>query len=574
MIEVSKKDVALAIVMLLASVLLGIVPFVLSYQLIVPLITGGALSFQFVAVRTLGVLLCLTLQPALYGAGLDRSHTAAYTALMHLRIALQRRLEQLPLGVIQEKGNGRIKKLLVDDVDSMELLLAHSLPEGVANLMVPVAVYTAMFWVDWRLALMSLASLPISLIAMAIMYGVGTRQMDAYYQSAQTMNNTIIEYINGMEVVRVFNKDGESYARFKDHVYAYRDYTLKWYKACWPWMSIFNSVLPCTIVLTLPLGAWSVLKGFSTLPDFILVICLSLSIGPALLKVMSFLPVLPQLKYKLGALEAVLEAPPLKQSPRDFEGVDYTVVFENVGFAYEDVAVLERVNITAKAGEKTALVGESGSGKSTLAKLLVHYYDVLEGRITIGGQDIADMSLEALNRQIAFVAQEQYLFNMTLMENIRVGKPEATDDEVREAAEKAQCLSFIEALPHGFQTLAGEAGKQLSGGQRQRIALARAILKDAPIVVLDEATAFVDPENEEKIEQALNALVAGKTLIVIAHRLSSIQNADNICVMQSGAVAAQGTHDALLASCPEYVKLWRAYTGSTQWRVELEKECG
>lgn len=580
-----KKDLYIATFIVLLSVLMGVLPFVLAYQVISPLVMGNAVDTKYVCIRVIGVLICLILQAILYGWGLDVSHKAAYSTLLRLRTSLQKRFEAVPLGFIQDKGTGTIKKLFVDDVDSLEVLLAHSLPEGIANLMIPIAIYVAMFFIDWKLALLSLASIPISFAAMMIMYSVGMKKMGPYYMAGQKMNNTIIEYINGMEVVKVFNKDAESYERFRKDISDYRDYTLEWYKAAWPWMAIYSSLLPCTIILTLPLGAWFVLCGFSTLPDLILVLCLSLSIGIPLLKSLSFLPTMPQLNYKIAALEQVLETAPLQQTDAVFHGKNYDICFDHITFGYEKSQpgpdgqpmvtmdeVIHDISFTAKAGQKTALVGESGSGKSTLAKLLIHYYDPQQGSISIGGQKITEMSLEALNSQVSYVAQDQYLFNTSILENIRIGRPDATDEEVLEAAKKAQCMEFLEKLPQGIHSMAGDAGKMLSGGQRQRISLARAILKNAPIIVLDEATAYADPENEEKMEAAIAELVKGKTLFVIAHKLPAIMNADQICVIEHGKLAETGTHAELLATCEEYKKLWKASQDSAEWKVNAVKE--
>ncbi len=562
-----RKTTYASMAVMLIGIVMNVLPFLFLYQLMEPLLLHENVEVWYVVWRVLAIGICGVLYALFYVKGLALSHRAAYKTLKNLRSSLQGKLERQPLGTIQEKGVGTLKKMFIDDIDSIELLLAHALPEGLSNVAVPLFVFIAMFFVDWKLALLSLCALPLGLIAMGAMYKAGTSKMGAYYASARKMNNTIVEYINGMEVVKVFNRDGESYKRFEQDVRGYRDFTLAWYKVCWPWMALYNSILPCLALFTLPIGAYLVLSGASTLPDLAQVLCMSFGAGAPLLRALSFMSTLPQINYKITALEQLMNAPALEQKEKPFTGKDHSISFENIRFAYKEDEVLHGVSLTVPEGSLTALVGESGSGKSTLAKLLVHYYDVTGGSIQVGGQDLREMSVEALNGQISYVSQEQFLFNMSLLENIRLGKPEATDKEVLAAAEKAQCTEFLARLPQGIHTMAGDGGKQLSGGERQRISLARAILKDAPIVVLDEATAFMDPENEEKMNAAIAEIIQGKTVIVIAHRLHSIVNADQICVLDDGKVAGIGLHEKLLENCPEYAKLWQAAEGSAAWGV-------
>lgn len=566
-----KKNVYIATFILLLSVSMSVIPFFLAYQIVEPLLNGSTIDMHITFMKIFEILICLILQVILNSLGLSISHKAAYNTLFRIRKSLQEKFERLPLGVIGEKGTGTIKKLFVDDVDSLELLLAHSLPEGLANLMIPIFIYTFMLFIDWKLAIMSMLTLPISFITMMIMYRVGMKQMSGYYQSGQIMNNTIIEYINGMEVVKIFNRGSESYEKFKEDVTNYKDITINWYKSSWPWMAIYSSLLPCTIILTLPLGSYFVLKDISNLSDLVLIICLSISIGVPLLKALSFLPTMPQINYKIEELEKIISEDILKQTNTSFNTNNNTIKIENVDFSYNKNKVLNNVSLSIEGNSKVAIVGESGSGKSTLAKLLIHYYDVDRGSIYIGGDSICDVSLESLNNKISYVAQDQYLFNTSILENIRIGNLRAKDDEVIEAAKRGQCMEFIDKLPNGINSVVGDAGKMLSGGQRQRIALARAILKNSPIIVLDEATAYADPENEDKMESVIAELVKDKTLIVIAHKLPSIIDSDKIFVMDKGSLVGEGNHNDLLSSCKEYKKLWDAIISSSNWKVNVSK---
>lgn len=556
-----------AIVVMFIGLIMSVMPFYLIFQIIRPLLVGEAIALEKALLLAAGIALCLVLHAVFYIRGLELSHVSAFNTLKNLRVSLQGKLEKQPLGAIQDKGTGALKKMFIDDIENVELLMAHALPEGIANVAAPILVFIYMFFVDWKLALLALASLPLGMIAMGVMMKIGMNEMGNYYAAGRKMNNTIVEYINGMEVVKVFNRDGESYHRFETDVKGYRDFTLVWYRACWPWMALYSSILPCVAMFVLPVGAYWVLQGFSTLPNFVLILCMSFSVGPLFMKALSFGSTIPQISYKIKTLEDMLDSPPLQQTDQPFTGKDHSVTFEHAHFAYQDEEVLHGVSLRAAEGSLTALVGESGSGKSTLAKLLVHFYDVSSGAVKIGGQDIREMSVEVLNHEISYVAQEQFLFNTTLLENIRLGKLDATDEEVLAAAEKAQCGEFLERLEKGIYTMAGDGGKQLSGGERQRISLARAILKNAPIIVLDEATAFMDPENEEKMNEAIAELIEDKTVIVIAHRLHSIVDADQICVLEDGNLAAAGTHEALLEHCSAYKTLWNAAQASASWSV-------
>lgn len=594
-----KKYTVIASILTTLGIIANVVPYFFLYQLIVPLTQGELPEFQFVMVRVAAIFVCLALYAILYSRGLAFSHISAYNTLKNIRISLKDKLEKQPLGNIKELGTGQIKRVFTDDIDQIELLLAHAIPEGIANVTIPCVVLLAMFIVDWRLALLTLATVPLGILAMSMMMKAGMSKMGAYYESAKKMNNTIIEYVNGMEAIKVFNKDGDSFRRFGEAVRGYRDFTLDWYKVCWPWMALYNSILPCLALFTLPFGGILVLGGKIALSQLILVLCMSFAVGPAILRALSFGGKIPQLNYKIAELEKMMNGEPVKDGTKAFEGKNYDVEFKNVKFSYKkdcrvepdndtngnsachpedsnshpelvsgsSSEVLHGVSLSLKQGTTTALIGESGSGKSTLAKLLVHFYDLDSGSISIGGQNITDMTIEALNNQISYVAQEQFLFNTSLYENILIGRPDATREEVLDAAHRAQCDEFLARFPKGIDTMAGDSGKQLSGGERQRISLARAILKNAPVIVLDEATAFMDPENEEKMNAAIAEIVKDKTVIVIAHRLSSIKNADKICVLKAGNVIAEGTHETLSKDCEEYQKLWKASTAAANWKI-------
>lgn len=563
----NNKTTILSIILLFFAALLLILPFLFIYQTIYAIVSEQKITTIFVLKEAMAILICLIIQAVLYVKGLSLSHKAAYGTIMNIRVSLQNKMEKLPLGIIESKGVGAFKKIFTDDIDSFEQLLAHAIPEGISNALGTLLVLLGIFSCDWRLGVLVLIIVPLGLIPVMLMYKIGNKGMANYYTASQIMNNTIIEYVNGMEVVKVFNKSGESYKKLKTAVNNYRDYTLKWYRSCWPFMAIYQSFLPYTLLFALPVGSILVMKGIVGVAPFILALCLALGLGAPLLRTISFMSVVPQIRYKIEELEKVLDSPPVKEGQNFYQGKSYDICFEHVFFRYDEKEVLHDINLNIKTNTKVALVGESGAGKSTLAKLLIHYYDVNNGKIMIGNQNICDMRLEALNELIAYVSQDNFLFNMSLMENIRIGKPTASDEEVVAAAKKAQCMDFINRLSEEIYTKAGDSGNKLSGGERQRITLARAILKDAPIIVLDEATAFTDSENEIKIESVLSELVKHKTLIVIAHRLTTIVNAQQICILDKGNLVDCGTHKELLEKCEIYRNLWKANQDSTQWQI-------
>ena len=429
-----------ALCMMLIALIAYMVPFFMAYRIIRPLIDGEQLSAGYLVIHIAIIFACELDCAYLYVLGLKFSHISAFNTLKNLRISLQKKLERQPLGTIHDMGNGKIKKLFTDDIDQVELLLAHAIPEGIANLSMALIAIVCMFFADWKLALLSLCSLPLGLFAMGMMFKAGMAKMNA----------TIIEYVNGMEVVKVFGRDGESYKRYENDIKSYRDFTLAWYKICWPWMALYSALIPCVALVMLPVGTVMVVNGTAALADLVLVFCLTLSIGVPLLKTLNFAGKFPQLNYKVDEIEKAMDNEPLKTNNAPFSGDSHIVKFEDVRFAYKEQEVLHGVSLELGEGTLTALVGESGSGKSTLAKLLVHYYDLNGGRITLGGQDITDMRIEALNDQISYVSQEQFLFNTTLYNNILIGRQDATREEVMAAAEKRSAANCLHVCPRAL----------------------------------------------------------------------------------------------------------------------------
>ena len=565
-----RKTVYFAAFLMILGAAASVTPYGIVSILANRLLTGESVTLQNSMPLIGGILLCEILYAVLYMQGLKVSHHAAFGTLENIRCRLQEKLEAQPLGSITERPSGEIKKLFTEDIESIEMLLAHMIPEGLANLFVPAAALLLLITADWQLAVLTVLMVLIGLSISKQMYKVGMDRMGSYFASARRMNNEIVEYVGGMEVVRVFNRQNDSDAKFEKAVREYRDFALDWYRVSWPWMALYGSVFSHIVLYTLPFGGLLILLGQLDVTRYLLALILSFGIGPLLLHCMSFVGAIPQVSYKLQSLERALDTPPLKAGDAAFSGTDHSIRFEDVHFSYRDTEVIKGVSFEVPQGTTFALIGHSGSGKSTLAKLLVHYYDLNSGSISIGSQNICDLTQDALNAQIAYVSQDAFLFNKSIMENIRIGRKDAADEDVMAAAKLAECDDFIRSLPQGYDTPAGLAGNMLSGGQKQRIAFARAILKDAPIIVLDEATAFVDAENEQKMRRAISRITQGKTVIIIAHKLRSVQDADRILVLRDGQIAAQGTHDTLYQTSKDYRRLWDISAQTQDWKLKQE----
>lgn len=570
--EEYKGKTYLAIFLILLSGIMGVIPFLLTYDIIIKFIEKSSIGINYLLIMSGGIILSLFLKGYLYFQGLNASHEAAFDTLMGMRIKFVEKMRKAPLGEINAKGVGSYKKNLIDDIDSVETLLAHMIPEGIPFVIVPILIYTMIFVTDWRLGLLSLGSIPFGFIPMMFMMKNGTKKMPMYYKSAEDMNNTIIEYINGMEVIKIFGRTTDSYKRYKDSVEGYRDFTLDWFRESWTYMAMYTAVLPCTILLLLPVGLNMYLNGTLELSKFIFSLMLSMSAGVPLTRMLDFAPTVIQLTYKIDQLEKTFEGVQLKEGNESIAIKKHTIEFKNVTFAYEEEDVIKDVSFKLRQNTLTAIVGESGSGKSTLAKLLVHFWDIQKGEITLDGKNINKFSVTDLMNEISYVSQDNFLFNTSIMENIKIGNPKATEEEIKEAAKFAQCHDFIVEMEEGYNTIVGDSGDKLSGGQKQRITIARAILKNSPIIIMDEATAFTDPENEDKIQAALSKLIVGKTVLVIAHRLSTIVDADNIIVMDNGELIAQGTHKELLEKNHKYKTLWESHMKSMDWGIQVEEE--
>ena len=574
--EGSKYTLIGSVVLSIISVISGIFPYYCMYR-IIDAFVQGTITKSYVLGWCISALIAYTLNVLGFGLSTGLSHLAAFDVLAGLRKRVADRFMHAPLGTVQNHSIGEIKNIIVDKIDNIEPPLAHMVPEGAGHIVVPIISIISLFIIDWKLALASLVTFPVALVCMGLTFKISGENFDIYNRSNAQMNSTIVEYIEGIEVIKAFGRAGVSYEKYANAIMDYKKFVIKWLSSTWVTMKLAFVLFPSTMVGILPVSLALCNIGRISAAEAALAVMLSLSMVGSLAKLEVFSENMRQLKNTVFELQTYLEMEELPEPTNRASVNNYDIKISNVRFSYtgnEKDEVLHGVDLNIPQGSFTAVVGPSGGGKSTVAKLLARFWDVSGGNITIGGVNVKHMPLSQLSDMVSFVAQDNFLFRTSILENIRLGNPKATDEEVIAAARAAQCEDFIKKLPNGYDTPAGEAGKRLSGGEKQRIAIARMILKNAPIVILDEATAFTDPENEDKIQKSITALTKGKTLLVIAHRLSTIRSADNIVLLKKGKIIASGTQEEMLENSPLYRSMWQAHIGAKNWSISSSEKEG
>ena len=562
---VGERNSKMRISILLAVLgeMFGIVPFLMVALLADELYRGTA-TIQRVLFFSGIAAICQLIKMLLTWRSSLMSHKISFTILKNIREAITDRMAKVPMGVMLETPTGTFKNLIVDNVAKLEDSMAHFMPELPSNIAAPLCSILLIFILDWRMGLASLITIPLGILFFAaMMRGYGPR-MENYMRSANDMNSSLVEYVSGIQVIKAFNRSASSYGKYSKSVNYFHDSTMEWWSQCWFWNAAARAVLPSTLLGTLPVGAWLYMEGTLSLPVFLISLVVPLGFVAPLMKVSEAMEQVSMIKGNLEQVTTFLKTPELVRPSEPVSLGERTYQFEDVHFGYKETEVLHGISFQTRPGTMTAIVGPSGSGKSTIAKLMAGFWDVTSGSVRFGGQDIRQIPFEQLMGEISYVAQDNFLFDKSIRENIRMGNPAATDEEVEDAAKAANCHDFIMQLEQGYDTLAGDAGDRLSGGERQRITIARAMLKPSSVVILDEATAYADPENEALIQQAISKLVAGKTLIVVAHRLNTIRNADQILVVANGNIAGRGTQEELLRECPIYQKMWQDYAGTIE----------
>ena len=497
------------------------------------------------------------------------SHNLAFRIIEDERKKLVRKINRLSMGEIEKRSSGEWTQFMVETLNKIEQPIAHVIPEVIANLIIPIALVVIIFIIDWRIGIANLITLPLGVLFSILIMGGYEEKSRNYQEAAKNMNTTAVEYIRGIQVIKAFNKSASSYGKFVDAVNSNRDSMLNWYLSVCFYMTAAMEVLPSTLLFVLPTSLYLYMNGSIEVGNLIMCVLLSYACYKPLIKAMSHIDTMANVRVVIDEIKNVMELPELERGNGEEKIRSYDINFENVCFAYNDKKkVFDNLSFSAKENKLTAIVGYSGGGKSTIAKLIAGYWNINKGKISVGNVNLKDVSLEKNMELVTYVSQENYLFRKSIIDNMRMANQNASIEEIKDACKKASCHDFIMSLPNGYETIIGESGSNLSGGERQRLTIARALLKDSPIVLLDEATAYSDPDNEAEIQKSIDALVENKTVIMIAHRLSTIIGADKIIVLNNGEIEAEGTHKELLGKSETYAKMWKSHISLSNDRGE------
>ena len=567
MLKEHKGKVSASVIFAIIGVGLGVIPYFSVASIINNLVEKNTGISNYVP-YILAVLIGFLGSILFHEISTIMSHNLAYRIIEDRRKLLADKLSRISMGEVEKKSSGQWSQFMVETLDKMEKPIAHVIPEVIANILIPIVLVVIIFILDWRIGIANLLTVPLGFLFSMLMMRDYEKKSKRYQDASKAMNTTMVEYVNGIKVIKAFNKSASSFGKFKETVNENKRAMLDWYLSVCFSMTAGMETIPATMIFVLPTSLYLFMKGSIEIGVLVMCILLSYASYKPLIKAMSHMETIANIKVILGEIKTVMEIPDLERGTEIKSVGSHDLEFKNVTFAYDGSNdVLNGISFKAAENQLTAIVGDSGGGKSTIAKLIAGFWNVGSGEILIGKNNINDMPLKQNMELVTYVSQENFLFNKTVLENLKMAKEDATMDEIQKACEKASCHDFIMSLPNGYETVVGEGGANLSGGEKQRIAIARSFLKNSPIVLLDEATAYSDPDNEAVIQESIGNLIKNKTVIMIAHRLSTIVNANKIVVVDRGKIIEQGNHKELLELNGKYKDMWDVYTESKEIEV-------
>lgn len=567
MLKEHKGKVSASVIFAIIGVGLGVIPYFSVASIINNLVEKNTGISNYVP-YILAVLVGFLGSILFHEISTIMSHNLAYRIIEDRRKLLADKLSRISMGEVEKKSSGQWSQFMVETLDKMEKPIAHVIPEVIANILIPIVLVVIIFILDWRIGIANLLTVPLGFLFSMLMMRDYEKKSKRYQDASKAMNTTMVEYVNGIKVIKAFNKSASSFGKFKETVNENKRAMLDWYLSVCFSMTAGMETIPATMIFVLPTSLYLFMKGSIEIGVLVMCILLSYASYKPLIKAMSHMETIANIKVILGEIKTVMEIPDLERGTEIKSVGSHDLEFKNVTFAYDGSNdVLNGISFKAAENQLTAIVGNSGGGKSTIAKLIAGFWNVGSGEILIGKNNINDMPLKQNMELVTYVSQENFLFNKTVLENLKMAKEDATMDEIQKACEKASCHDFIMSLPNGYETVVGEGGANLSGGEKQRIAIARSFLKNSPIVLLDEATAYSDPDNEAVIQESIGNLIKNKTVIMIAHRLATIVNANKIVVVDRGKIIEQGNHKELLELNGKYKDMWDVYTESKEIEV-------